>query len=290
MRATSWMFLLVSIAVGSAASSTAALDKNPPPTASAKVRDEVLRTAEAKLATGDEPAIRQALHSLGELGGDAAAHAVVARLRRGLPPQLIEAAIDTLVLLNRPSLAPPLLELTQHRRIQIRIKAMQALAALKMKSAQSALLYALDDPSSEVRTAAVEALSAVGNSRALPALYTAAERDVPGAWRAIGSIATPADVKGLVARSQKVELLQIRPALDALLARTDLPVDAKLRMIQHVASLGSPGARACLVEWLAANKTDGHPRVRKALLDSVARLDKEHPQLMATAPNSGEER
>jgi HEAT repeat protein len=282
MRATSWAFLLVSIAVVSGASRAAALDKTPPAASAAKVREEVLRTAEAKLESGDEPAIRQALASLGDLGGDAAAHAVVARLRRGLPPQLIEAAIDTLVLLNRPSLAPPLLELTQHRRTQIRVKAMQALAALKMKSAQSALLYALDDPSSEVRGAAVEALAAVGNSRALPALYTAAERDVPGAWQAIGTIATPADVKGLVARAQTKDVVQIRPALDALLARTNLPLDAKLRMVQQVRSLGSPSARACLVEWLAASKTAGDPRLRKALLDSVARFDKEHPQLMAS--------
>ena len=282
MRATSWTFLLVSFAVVSGASEAAALDKNPPAASDAKVREEVLRTAEAKLATGDEPAIRQALASLGDLGGDAAAHAVVARLRRGLPPQLIEAAIDTLVLLNRPSLAPPLLELTQHRRIQIRIKAMQALAALRMKSAQSALLYALDDPSSEVRGAAVEALAAVGNSRALPALYTAAERDVPGAWQAIGSIATPADVKGLVARAQTKDVVQIRPALDALLARTNLPLDAKLKLLQQVTSLGSPSARACLVEWLAAYKAEGDPRLRKALLDSVARFDKQHPQLMAS--------
>lgn len=283
MRARRWIVLLVSvITVVSGVRSAGALDKTPAPSAS--VRDEILKTAEAKLQNGDEAAIRQAFASLGELGGDAAARAVIARLRRGLPPQLIEAAIDTLVLLNRPSLAPPLLELAQHRRTQIRIKAMQALAALRVRTAQSALLYALDDPSSEVRAAAVAALASVGNARALPALYTAAERNVPGAWQAIGSIATPADLKGLLAHAGAQDVTLIRPALDTLLARQDLPVEAKLRMVQQVTTLGSPAARACLVDWLEAYKTDGHPRLRKTLFDSVARLDREHPRPIAAGP------
>jgi HEAT repeat protein len=237
-----------------------------------------LKTAEAKLQNGDEAAVRQAFASLVELGGDVAAQAVVARLRRGLPPQLIEAAIDTLVFLNRPSLAPPLLELTQHRRIQIRIKAMQALASLKMKSAQSALLYALDDPSSEVRSAAVQALASLGNARALPALYTAAERGVPGAWDAVAQIAGPADFKTLFARAGREDVMLVRPALDALLARENLPLDAKLKLVQQVAALGTPAARAVLVEWNAAYKADGHPRLRQSLADGLSKFDREHPQ------------
>jgi HEAT repeat protein len=234
-----------------------------------------LKTAEGKLQNGDEAAVRQAFGSLVELGGEDAAQAVVARLRRGLPPQLIEAAIDTLVLLGRPSLAPPLLELTQHRRIQIRIKAMQALASLKMKSAQSALLYALDDPSSEVRTAAVEALASLGNARALPALYTAAERGVPGAWEAVGQIATAADFKTLVSRAQRDDAMVGRPALDTLMARANLPLDAKLKLVQQVAGLGTPSARAVLTDWSAAYKAEGHPRLRQGLVDGLARLDRE---------------
>ncbi|HKP64469.1 MAG TPA: HEAT repeat domain-containing protein [Polyangiales bacterium] len=242
------------------------------------VRAEILKTAQAKLQNGDEAAVRQAFSSLVELGGDEAAQAVVTRLHRGLPPQLIEAAIDTLVLLNRPSLAPPLLELTQHRRIQVRIKAMQALAILKVKSAQSALLYALDDPSSEVRSAAVEALASVGNARALPALYTSAERGVPGAWQAIGQIASPADFKSLMARAQKDDVMMVRPALDALMLRANVPLDAKLKLVQQVGALGSPSARAALVEWNAAYKAEGHPRLRQSLADGLIKFDREHPQ------------
>ncbi|HKU43954.1 MAG TPA: HEAT repeat domain-containing protein [Polyangiales bacterium] len=266
--------------------STLALDK----TATPAVRAEILKTAETKLQNGDEAAVRQGLASLIELGGDEAARAVVARLHRGLPPQLIEAAIDALVLLNRPSQSPALLELTQHRRIQIRIKAMQALASLKIKSAQSALLYALDDPSAEVRSAAVTALASVGSSRALPALYTAAERGVPGAWQAVGQIAGPNDFKGLLARAQREDVMLVRPALDALLARPSLPAAAKQKLVQQVMALGSPSARAALVEWMAAYKADGDPRVQQALAAAVLRFDKEHPAVSDGAANSGKPR
>jgi HEAT repeat protein len=282
MRATPWSVLLVIMVVSGAQ----ALDKAGSPAATAKVRDEVLQTALAKLQ-GDEASIRQAFSTLSELGGDAAAEAVVARLRRGLPPQLIEAAIDDLVLLNRPVVGAALLELTQHRRIQIRIKAMQALGALKQHSAQAALLYALDDPSSDVRSAAVDALSAVGNARALPALLTAAERNVPGAWSAIGNLASAADVKTVLAHAQDGDLMPIRPALDALVTRKDLPLDARVRLVQQLVALGSPSARACLSDWTAKAMSDQPAKLKQAMADGLARLEREHAFETGVASSAG---
>lgn len=284
MRATHWSVLLVTMIV-SGVGHTRALDKASSTAASGKVRDEILQTAITKLQ-GDEASIRQAFSTLSELGGDAAAEAVVARLRRGLPPQLIEAAIDDLVLLNRAVASAALLELTQHRRIQIRIKSMQALGALKQRSAQAALLYALDDPSSEVRSAAVDALATVGNARALPALLTAAERNVPGAWSAIGSLASPADVKTVLAHAQDGDVMPIRPALDALVARKDLPLDARVRVVQQLVSLGSPSARVCLTDWMAKDVSDEPARLKQAMSQGLALLEREHAADKGSASNA----
>lgn len=277
MRATPWSVLITAIGIVSGVGHSYALDKPTSPATSAKVQNEVLQTAQAKLQQGDEAAIRQAFTALAELGNDAAAEALVARLRRGLPPQLIEAAIDTLVLLNRPAVGAALLELTQHRRTQIRIKAIEAIGALRQKSAQAALLYALDDPSSEVRSAAVESLAVVGNNRALPALFAAAERDVPGAWRAIGNLAGPNDWKGLLGRAIQSDVMMIRPALDAYVARKDIPLEVRVRAVQQLAALDSPSARACVADWLAAYPSDGPARLRQVLSDSLAKLDRDHP-------------
>jgi hypothetical protein len=286
MRAKPWSVppvLLVAMIVSGVGHSRA-LDKASSPAVSGKVRDEQLRTATAKLQ-GDEASIRQGFSTLSELGGDAAAEAVVARLRRGLPPQLIEAAIDDLVLLNRPVVGAALLELTQHRRIQIRIKAMQALGALRQRSAQAPLLYALDDPSSEVRSAAVGALAAVGNARALPALLTAAERDVPGAWQAIGSLASANDVKTVLKHAQDGDVMPIRPALDAMLSRKDLPLEARVRVVQQVASLGSPSARVWISDRMANGGADEPARLKQALTDGLAKLEREHPIEKTIATN-----
>ena len=237
------------------------------------VTGEQLRVMQQKLDEGDASAVEQALSVLAQIGGDTAVQSVVTRLRRGLPPQLTEEAIDALVLMNRPLAAPALLELTLHRRVGIRVKAIAAIGALKVKSAQSALLYALDDPSSDVRGAAVEALATAGTTRALPALFTAADRGASGAWKAIGSLATANDLKRIMEHAQAGDVTPLRPALDTLMARTDLPLAAKLRTVQALEKLGSGSARACLVEWLAQENTDNAGRVRKALFASIKKLD-----------------
>jgi hypothetical protein len=206
---------------------------------------------------------------------------VVTRLRRGLPPQLTETAIDTLVKLQRPCAVPALLELTQHRRSQLRIKAIQALSDLKARSAQSALLYALDDPSPEVRSAAVSALASLGNARALPALFAAADRGVAGAWQAIGNLAGAGDFKRLWDRAQAGDVTVLRPALDAIMARSNLPTSAKVRVVHDLEKLGSPSARVCLVEWVASFKTEAVPPIRQALFDSIKRLDSDTAQAAA---------
>ena len=173
------------------------------------------------------------------------------------------------------------------RRIQIRIKAMQALGALKQRSAQAVLLYALDDPSSDVRSAAVDALATVGNARALPALLTAAERNVPGAWTAIGSLASPADVKTVFAQVQDGDVMPIRPALDALVARRDLPLEARVRVVQQLVALGSPSARVCLSDWMAKGASDEPARLKQAVSQGFAVLEKEHASEKGIASSAG---
>ncbi|HEX7478114.1 MAG TPA: HEAT repeat domain-containing protein [Polyangiales bacterium] len=282
---TAWA-QLPAVAVAPAAATPAAHTSNAPKPDAA--RAQVLRTAQERLATGDDPAVRAALATLSELGSDAAADSVSARLHRGLPPQLIEPAIDALVLLNRPSAAPALLELTQYRRAPIRASAVAALGALHARTAQSALLYALDDPSSEVRAAAALALMTVGNARALPALWAAADRGVEHALQTIGSLATPADLKSILARAREADITPIKPVLQGMMGRKSFATSGKLAVIHALEKLGSASARACLVEWLDAWKTEGDPALRKALFDAIKRLDAGHaPIKLESVPTKG---
>jgi hypothetical protein len=229
------------------------------------------RAAEQKLAGTDPVAIREGLDALGKLGGDQAANAVIARLRRGLPPKLIDPAIVALVQIGKPAAGPVILELTLHRRPQIRAQAVAALGALKMRGAQSSLLYALDDPSPEVRVAAVSALGVIGTSRALPALLTSADRGVDHVFDAYGAIASPKDTKPIMERARKGELMLVLPALRAMLARANFALASKLAILEEVSAIGSPDARACLVQWQDAFKKDA--RLTRALADALKHFD-----------------
>lgn len=249
-----------------------------------EARASAQRAAEEKLAGSDWGSIRQGLDALAELGGEPAATAIVARVRRGLPPPLTEQAIESLLRIHSVSAGPALLELTLHRRAQIRERAVSALGALKIRSAQSSLLYALDDSSPTVRAAAAQALGGVGTVRALPALWAAADRGVDHAFEAIGAIAGPKDVNALFERAKGTDIRAIEPALEAILERPNFPLPAKLAILQQIEQLGSPSARTYLVRRLDAWKERGQPRLRQALFDAIKRMD--HAQQLLSAEPS----
>lgn len=263
--------LLLSAEIAHATPPDAPAPAKPP--ASAPASASALRAAEDKLSSGDPTVVRQAIDAAAQLGGEPAAAAICARLRRGLPPQLIEHAIDALVRIGKPTASPVLIELTLHRRPQVRRRAIDALGALQVRSAQAVLLYALDDPNAEVREAAVQSLARTGTARALPALFAAAERGMTSALGAVGRIATARDVKAIMQRAKDGDVTRIKPALQVMLERNDFPLQAKVAIVRELALLGSSGARNHLVQWLDAWKTTGDPRLRQALFDAIKRLD-----------------
>lgn len=238
------------------------------------------KAAKQKLESSDPEAIQQALEVLGELGGETAATVVGARLREGLPPLLIEQAIDALVLINRPSVGPVLLELTLHRRATVRQRAVTAIGALKIRSAQSALLYCLDDPSLDVRSAAVVALGAIGDQRAISALLSAADHGADKALESIGRIARGQNLPMILERARGADVALVRPALQVMMERANYPLGGKLEIVKALAKLASPSARALLVEWLEMWKTTGHPQLRTRLFDAIKQVD----QATATVP------
>jgi hypothetical protein len=243
--------------------------------AEAQSRQSPSAVAQQKLDSSDPALVGEGMAELGAIGGDAAALAIANRLKRGLPPQLTEAAVTTLHGLMRPNAAPVLIELRYHRHASVRAAALAALGELKLHSASvfGALQAGLDDPSPEVRGAALQALVTFGDARALPLMFSAAKRGMPGGWEAIGRLARPADCKHLFGQAVDGDVSPLRPALDALVARPDAALDAKLKLIQELGKLDSVSAHAYLSQWLATAKADAPARVRSALADTLHKLD-----------------
>jgi HEAT repeat protein len=223
-----------------------------------------LKHALAGLRTSDPVAIADALTSLKELEGRAAAEAIAARVTEGLPPQLTERALEVLAHSQQPVAAPALSELTLHRRWQIRAQAVAALGALRVRSTVSVLLYALDDPSPEVRSAAARALGMAGDPRAIRALEGALARGVDGALEGLAQLVPSKQIDAILARA-KVDLVGCEPALWHLLTRTNLPVVTKLKVLSFVQAHDSEQEAAqVMAGWQSKLKERGDARLLAA--------------------------
>jgi len=230
----------------------AATKANAAPVLTPAARAALLETAKGNLDGANTDAVEQAFASLAELGGAEALKLVVARVKRGLPPQLVEPALTSLLAFRQQSTVPVLLELCQHRRWQVREKAIETLGLLGARSSQSSLLYALDDPSADVRSAAVQALGLVGDARALPALALAVERGVDGAALALGRLGNTKEADLLLARARASQMKSVEPGLHAMLLRTNLSVATKLHIVHELSSLPGVEAREYLAAWASA--------------------------------------
>lgn len=230
-----------------------------------------LQSALNRLRGSDPVEIQDALSSLQELKGRAAAEAIVARVQAGLPPLLAERALDVLSGLSQPLAAPVLSELTLHRRWQIRAQAVRALGALRVRSSVSVLLYALDDPSSEVRSAAARALGMAGDPRAIRALDAALAKNVDGALEGLAGLVPSKQVDAILARA-KSNLSASEPALWVLLERSNLPVVTKLKVVNFVIAHDSEQeAEQVLALWKSKLKESGDLRMLAALAENEKR-------------------
>jgi HEAT repeat protein len=195
-------------------------------------------------------------------------------VRAGLPPELLDSALDALAALKDPQAAELLAQLSQHRRPSVRVRAVRALGALKRPETEAALARALRDLDPDVRQAAAEAFGELPNTAHFDVLFTAFERGVSGAGRAVGKQASEAQIGQVLGALGRVPLTSLTPVFDALLARRDLSEAAKLRVITALTELGTAEARGYL-EGLRQNLPNDAPiRVRRNIDEAVARMAK----------------
>ena len=88
-----------------------------------------LAQAVAMINSNQRDEVEAGIQSFGVLGGPQAADALVQRVRGGLPPDLLDLTITTLTALGQPAAGPLLFELSAHRRPEVRLKAVEAIAA-----------------------------------------------------------------------------------------------------------------------------------------------------------------
>jgi HEAT repeat protein len=236
--------------------------KPPPLSASARVEIE---QAEHLLHSDQREDVETGIQSLGLLGVPQAVDPLVIRIREGLPPELLELAVTTLLALGQPNAGPVLYELTTHRRSDIRRHAIEAIAATRPVGAEPVLLTALSDEDAQVGSAAAIALGEVGSPRAVDRLFVALDRGNSEASMAIGKLVAPTAVRKLSEYLGEVPFHHMGPALTIVIARRDVPESEKLELIARLQEVGTPEVRGYLGSLLETSGDSLSAAVKRAI-------------------------
>lgn len=233
------------------------------------------KTAPTELLESDDPAeVRRGIETIGLEGKRRHVRALAKRVRAGLPPELLDLAIDTFTVLGRPEAGDILFELASHRRTPVRTKAVEAIVACKPDGASDALVTALSDDAEPVRNAAALGLGEVGGDEALEPLFVALDRGVLQAATAIGQLADREHVDKLLAHLGRLPFDAMTPALLEVLARDDVPRQLKLDVIGRLAELATADVKTFLQDYVASLPPDdaSSEPLRRAAEDAILRI------------------
>lgn len=224
------------------------------------------------LSSSNPTEVQSGIEAVGVLGTGPAVEPLVERIRRGLSPELLDMALDTLLVASRPEAGPVLIELTSHRRAAVRLKAVQALVASRARGADGCLTTALNDGDPGVRSAAALGLGQLNARGAVETLFLALERGVLEASTAIGQLASPADIPRLRNYVGRLPFDAMTPAFSEILARRDVPERAKLDLIAQLAEVATPEVKTYLQEFVASLPATDRSAVRRAAEDAALRI------------------
>jgi HEAT repeat protein len=260
------------LAGGVTTSASAQRRPRPAPAAPTAPAGPPLEELVAKLDASDAAAIQEGLEGLGLRGTADVVAPIAARIRRGLPPDLLELAVDTLAVTGRAEAGPVLAALTTHRRATIRVKAVQAVATLKPRGAEQNLAAALGDADAQVRAAAAVGLGQLGARGSVDRLFLALEHNVLEASTSIGQLASAAEITRLLGYVGRLGFDVLTPALNEILARADVPERAKLDVVARLAELATSGAKIFLQDYVATLAPGAGGAVRRAAEDAAMRI------------------
>ncbi len=243
------------------------------PKASKEVKeDPAVSQAVSLLASSDKSQVEAGIQSLGLIGKPEVVAPLADRIRRGLPPELIETAILTLMTLGEPSAGPVLYDLAAHRRPEVRLRAIEAIAALKPAGAEAELVSALSDSDERVRTAAAIGLGEIGARGAFETLFHALDRGNMAASQAIGKVVEPAQATRLLKYLGKIPFYSLGPALGEVIRRADVAEDAKLAVIAALQEAATPEVKGFLGDLMATGGETLGQNITRALLRAMQEI------------------
>ena len=226
------------------------------------------------LASQDSDELRMAIESAASLGKANVAPLLIERVRDGLPPDLLKAAIEALLAVGDARAAELFAELGHHRRAAVRANALVALSIMHPANAEAELIKGLSDHDASVRKTAAEGLGQIGTKLALPALFRALEHDVDGAAAAIGKLAEASTVPRVTAYFGRTSFLNLAPILDAVFMRRTIAENVRVDLAETIIKHGTTEARAYMEGLAPRLPADTPPRLRKVVSETLLRMPK----------------
>lgn len=231
------------------------------------------REAIKQLDTTDRGKVHRAIAALKAQKSPRATHALAKRIRNGLPPVLLNEAMEAIIELPRGRGSSVLVELTTHRRPEVRMRAIEGASALRVMGAEKALVAALDDDEPRVRNAAVQGLVLLKARRSIRSLFRAFEREIPDAGEAIGKLARPADINRILGYLDDVPFNRVSPILTELLSRQDIPTHTKTNILSRLERVGTPDVVIFLRGFLSGLPPSERNPVRNAALETLDAIE-----------------
>lgn len=254
-----------------AAKSTSKKPGKKAPKLDAKTQGQ-LTSAKKMLASAEKSDVEAAIQSLGLLGVPAAVEPLAARIQQGLPHDLLETAIVTLMALGQPSAGPVLFDLARYRRPEIRKLALEAITAVRPSGGEAVLVAALNDSESQVRIAAAVGLGDIGSPASIDTLFLALDHGNLEAAAAIGKLVPARDVKRLFAYLGKIPFRSLGPAFSEALKRKDVSENDKLAIVARLEEVGTGEVKGFFSDLMASTEGGLPPNVSKAVLRAMQEI------------------
>jgi HEAT repeat protein len=234
--------------------------------------DDGLEAAKALLDSSDHDEIETGIQTLGLIGTPATVEPLIQRVRAGLPPDLLETSIVTLMALGQPQATQLFVELVTHRRPEIRIRAIEALVTLKPKGAETVLQKALSDVNSKVRSAAPLGLGELNATGSVELLFRALDHGNFEASQAIGQALHSEQVPRLLGYLGSIPFHSLSPALTEIMQRKDIHERDKLNVVSRLQDVGTHEVKNYLGDLMRAAGDKLPPTVSRAVVQAMQEI------------------
>jgi len=207
----------------------------------------------------DDGAAIDAAQKLGALGATnpKAVDALLDALALGASPRVQAAILGALGGRKDPRAVDVLVHYTKNRNVEVRKKAVAALAELPGDRAVPTLVAALSDPSEEVRAVAAGALGKRKDKSSTDKLLKLMEKKDAAAATALGAVGTPELARKMAEMIGAVPDGLLATALGEMIKRPDFgPDPVKLDVVKTLSKIPGIDSTTALIEYVARTEKD----------------------------------